>query len=82
MSYPSDDLSDDAAMEVGRSLGAGLVLLGGVIGTPANVILNASLVETTTGENRARASVEGPAENLTCIRTRLRISGCVALPAA
>ena len=80
VSSPSDDLSDDAAIGVGRNLGAGLVLLGGVIGTADNLILNASLVETETGNNRARASVDGPADSLTSLVNQLTAALLVQQP--
>jgi tetratricopeptide (TPR) repeat protein/TolB-like protein len=80
VSSPGEDLSDEEAMRLSRSLGAGLVLLGGVIGTGDNLILNASLVETATGENRGRASVEGPVDSLTSLVNGLTAKLLVQLP--
>ncbi len=62
-----EELSDAASMKVARSLGAGLVLLGGVVGTPDNLILSASVIQSSGGADRARGTVHGPADSLTAL---------------
>ena len=60
----ADDLSEDAALDVARGVGAGQLLLGGVVGTPGHVALNASLLSVSGGAPRAEARAEGPADSL------------------
>ncbi len=59
------DLSQDATLRLARGLGAGRALLGAVVGTPARLVLNASLVAVPGGDVRAQAGVEGPVDSLT-----------------
>ncbi|MGH7645096.1 MAG: protein kinase domain-containing protein, partial [Gemmatimonadales bacterium] len=59
------DLSQDATLRLARGLGAGRALLGAVVGTPARLVLNATLVSVPGGDVRAQASVEGPVDSLT-----------------
>ena len=52
------------ALDVARGVGAGQLLLGGVVGTPGHVALNASLLSVSGGAPRAEARAEGPADSL------------------
>jgi tetratricopeptide (TPR) repeat protein len=63
------DLPEAAALDVAHRLGAGQLLLGGVVGPPAHLTLSASLV----GEGRARAEArtEGSADSLAQLVDRL-----------
>ena len=67
----ADDLPEDAALGVARRVGAGQLLLGGVVGTPGHVSLNASLLAVSGGAPRADARVEGPADSLPRLVDRL-----------
>jgi tetratricopeptide (TPR) repeat protein len=58
------DITPEAALEVARLLGAGLVIDGGVVGTPGHLTLAASLLTAPGGRDVARASVEGAADSL------------------
>ncbi|HEU4954776.1 MAG TPA: protein kinase, partial [Gemmatimonadales bacterium] len=60
----ADDLTEDAALGVARGVGAGQLLLGGVVGTPGHVALNATLLSVSGGAPRAEARIEGPADSL------------------
>jgi serine/threonine-protein kinase len=61
------DLTEAAALELARSLGAGRVLLGGLVGTAGNVVLNASLLSVASGDPGVQASVEGSTDSLTAL---------------
>jgi tetratricopeptide (TPR) repeat protein len=67
----ADDLSEEAALGVARRVGAGQLLLGGVVGTPGHVALNASLFSVSGGAPRAEARTEGPADSLPRLVDRL-----------
>ncbi len=67
----ADDLPEDAALGVARQVGAGQLLLGGVVGTPGHVSLNASLLSVSGGNSRVEARVEGPADSLPRLVDRL-----------
>ena len=58
------DLSEGDAVHLARRLGAGRLLVGGVVGTPGHVALNASLLPVGVGGPRAEAKVEGMADSL------------------
>ncbi len=53
------DLPQDSAMLLARQLGAGRLLLGGIVGTQDRLVINASLLEVPGGGARAAASVAG-----------------------
>lgn len=55
---------EEAVGEVGRRLGAGRMVRGEVVGQPGRLTLSASLTETATGVERARARAEGPLDSL------------------
>ena len=65
------DLSESDALGLARRLGAGRLLVGGVVGTPAHVSLNASLLPVGAGGQRAEAKVEGVADSLPQLVDRL-----------
>ncbi|HSG81233.1 MAG TPA: hypothetical protein VLC48_03210 [Gemmatimonadota bacterium] len=65
------ELSDREARELARSLGAGRVLLGGVVGTPTRLVLNASLVTVDDAGDATQAGVEGASDSLTVMVDKL-----------
>jgi tetratricopeptide (TPR) repeat protein len=67
----ADDLPEDAAAGLARRIGAGRVLLGGIVGTPRHVAINALLLPVGDGGARAEARVEGPADSLPQLVDRL-----------
>ncbi|HEY8106647.1 MAG TPA: protein kinase, partial [Gemmatimonadales bacterium] len=66
-----DDLSERASLDLARRLGAGQLLLGGVVGTPDHLVLNASLVAVLDGKTLTKATVEGAADSLPVLVDRL-----------
>ncbi|HEX3275137.1 MAG TPA: serine/threonine-protein kinase [Gemmatimonadales bacterium] len=67
----SDDLPEAAALGLARRLGAGQLLLGGIVGTSRHLALNASLLAVEGGGRRAEARVEGPTDSLPQLVDRL-----------
>lgn len=67
------DLSEKDAILVAERLGAGRLVLGGVVGTPKHLVLNASLLEVPSGRAAARASVEGSPDSLPTLVDKLAI---------
>jgi eukaryotic-like serine/threonine-protein kinase len=67
----ADDLPERDALGLARRLGAGRLLVGGVVGTPDHVALNASLLPVEGGGPRAEARVEGMADSLPQLVDRL-----------
>jgi hypothetical protein len=65
------DIAPAAALEVARRLGAGRVIDGSVVGTPAHLTVTASLLTAPEGRDVARASVEGPADSISALVDRL-----------
>jgi len=69
---PTDrDLTPTERLGIGRKLGAGRVLDGGVVGTPAHLVLTASLHATAGGRELAEASVDGPVDSVSVMVDRL-----------
>ena len=66
-----EDLPVRAALELARRLGAGQLLLGGLVGTPNHLVLNASVMTVRDGKTRTQANVEGPADSLPLLVDRL-----------
>jgi TolB-like protein len=66
-----DALEREASLSLARSLGAGLVSIGSIVVTPAGLTINASMLESATGRQRAAASVEGPPDQLPALVDRL-----------
>ena len=58
------DLSESDALHLARRLGAGRLLVGGAVGTPGHLALNASLLPVGVAGQRAEAKVEGAADSL------------------
>jgi tetratricopeptide (TPR) repeat protein len=67
----AEDLPERAVVELAQRLGAGQLLVGGVVGTPDHVALNASLLPVPGGSPRADAKVEGAADSLPQLVDRL-----------
>ena len=67
----ADDLPERDALGLARRLGAGRLLIGGVVGTPDHVALTASLRPVEGGGPRAEAKVEGVADSLPQLVDRL-----------
>jgi eukaryotic-like serine/threonine-protein kinase len=67
----ASDLSPDAAVKVALGLGAGRLVDGGVVGTPENLVLTASVLTVPAGAIRSRASVTGTADSLPALVDRL-----------
>jgi tetratricopeptide (TPR) repeat protein len=70
-SSEAEDLPESVVIRLARRLGAGQLLLGGVVGTPDHVAINASLLPVRGGSPRADARVEGPASSLPQLVDRL-----------
>jgi serine/threonine-protein kinase len=66
-----DEVPREAAVEVARSLGAGRVLLGSIVGPPSGLVVNASLISVHDGEQQAQARAEGPLDSLTALVDQL-----------
>jgi eukaryotic-like serine/threonine-protein kinase len=58
------DLPAESAKLVARSVGAGRMLLGSVVGTPADVTVSASLFRVSGAGRRIDATARGPAEEV------------------
>lgn len=67
---PADTRNPDA-IRIARSLGGGRVIVGGVVGDAARLVVSASLLQAGTGETRAQATVEGPVDSITTLVDRL-----------
>jgi serine/threonine-protein kinase len=67
----SDDLPERDALALASRLGAGQLLLGGVVGTTDHLTLNASLLPVAGGRPRVEAKVEGVADSLPQLVDRL-----------
>ncbi len=65
------ELAEDVALRTARSLGAGLLVDGGIVGTPAHLTLTALLRVIPGGSTRAQASVEGSPDSLAALIDRL-----------
>jgi len=59
-----DDLPDSAAIGVARSIGAGRLLVGSLVGRSDRMTLTARLLETRRGAALARATASGPLDSL------------------
>jgi Tfp pilus assembly protein PilF len=60
-----------AALRLAEQLGAGRVIRGGVVGTPAHMLLTADMLEVPSGKSLTRGSVEGSADSLSVLVDRL-----------
>jgi tRNA A-37 threonylcarbamoyl transferase component Bud32 len=66
-----DDLSEDASRTLARDLGAGRVLLGSAVATPAELTLSGTLMRVGDGARLARESVTGAPESVAVLVNRL-----------
>lgn len=60
----STELTPAAAMQLAGSLGAGRVLLGGVVGRAERLALQVAAYDVASGATRARGTAEGPTDSL------------------
>jgi serine/threonine protein kinase/TolB-like protein len=67
----SDDVPAAAALDAGRQLGAGQLLIGSVVAVRDRLVVTASLLDAGSGQSRAQASTEGPADSLGALLDRL-----------
>jgi tetratricopeptide (TPR) repeat protein len=67
------DVSRPAAIAVARGLGASRVVVGSVVGNQSQLVVSASLIAAPSGDLRAHASVEGPADSITVLVDRLAV---------
>ena len=67
---PADTRNPDA-IRIARELGGERVVVGGIVGGPKRMVLNAALLVASTGETRAQATVEGPVDSITTLVDRL-----------
>lgn len=65
------ELPLEQSLAIARQIGAGQLLLGHVVGTPAKVVVTASLYAVPSGAVRGQASAEGPPDSLTMLVDRL-----------
>ncbi len=65
------DLAKDGALRVARTVGAGRLLLGEVVGTPKRLVLSATLLRVPGGEQVTRVNVEGAPDSLAWLVDRL-----------
>ncbi len=72
------DLSQAAALTLARRLGAGQLVMGSVVGSAEQVIIDASILELPAGAQRAQASAVGPEDSLAVLVDRLT-AGLLAL---
>ncbi|MFN2399337.1 MAG: protein kinase [Gemmatimonadaceae bacterium] len=67
------DLPRDVALLLAERLGAGRLLLGGVVGTSSRVVITAQMLSVPGGKTGTTESVEGPADNLPTLVDRLAV---------
>ncbi len=65
------EITPEAARDLARSVGAGRVIDGGVVGTPSHLTLSAALMAYPGDPGRGRASVDGPVDSLPALVNRL-----------
>ena len=63
--------SKEGARKLGRSLGAGRVVLGSMVGTQAGIVLQAELLGVAEGNVIAQARAAGPPDSIVAIVDRL-----------
>jgi len=68
---PTEDLSPAGAVGIAQQLGGGRMIDGSVVGTPAHLILSASILAVPSGATRGRASVAGTADSMPALVDRL-----------
>jgi tetratricopeptide (TPR) repeat protein len=65
------EIPADAPLQLARHLGAGRLIDGSVVGTPGDLTLSASLLQSPDGRTVATASVEGTVDSLSPLLDRL-----------
>jgi tRNA A-37 threonylcarbamoyl transferase component Bud32 len=69
-----DDLSQNETVKLAANLGAGQVILGGIVGTPARMVVSAAVYEVPSGRSlRGDVTVQGPADSLASLVDQLTI---------
>ncbi|MDH5805670.1 MAG: hypothetical protein OEZ54_10880, partial [Gemmatimonadota bacterium] len=66
-----NDLIEEEALALARSLGAGLLLQGSVVGSPNNIILNASILAVDGSGEPIHATVSGNIDSVAVLTGRL-----------
>ena len=66
-----EDLDDEGASRAAIDAGAGQLILGDVVGTRDRLTVNARLIRTRDGREMARARVDGSADSVFSLATRL-----------
>src|SRR6185295_1689033 len=61
------DVPRDTVVRLAARLGAERVVVGGVIGTPARLVLRATVLRVPDGSVVGQASVEGSADSITAV---------------
>jgi len=69
-----DDLDDEGAREVATAAGAGQLLIGEIVGTRDRLSVTARLLRVRDGKELASARVEGSADSVSALATRLLTS--------
>ena len=67
----AEDLSEGQAVELARTLGAGRVIVGSLVGTAAGFTASVRLLEVPGGDLVGDATVEGSSDELGALGTRL-----------
>jgi DNA-binding SARP family transcriptional activator len=67
----SHDVPEDSMLDLARTLGAGRLLVGSVVGMPGRMVINARLLTVPDGEVRAAPSVHGAPDSLPALVERL-----------
>lgn len=69
-----DDLDDEGARKVATAAGAGQLLIGEIVGTRDRLSVTARLLRVRDGKELASARVEGSADSVSALATRLLTS--------
>ena len=75
---PAVDVPRDTVVGLAARLGAERVVVGGVIGTPARVVIRATVLRVPSGAVAGQATVEGSADSITVLVDRLAAQLLVA----
>lgn len=69
-----EDLSASDNVRLAANLGAAQVILGGIVGTPGRLVINATVLEVPSGKAiRNEVTVEGPADSLASLVDHLAV---------
>nr|MDQ3081378.1 serine/threonine protein kinase [Gemmatimonadota bacterium] len=69
-----EDLSEAETVRLAATLGAGQVILGGIVGTPSRIVVNATVLEVPSGKAiRQEVTVQGPADSLASLVDQLAV---------